>query len=266
MDKELNENVEEVSMDDIDSKLLDEFDIEVEEEEVDEPNTDESVEEEVDEVDESSEGEEEPNTPDFENDKQHQAFAQMRVEAKQAQQQAQQYQEIMKILMNNTDFQDESAFIEAVRQAEEQRQMEAEGHNEQTFAKQKELLEKEQQLQAAEQQMQQYLFMEQATKFNQLVSESSEKYGVKPEEIFKRLEDSGFTSPEELVAMKNQELLIKGVLVDEIASYKQTQAQEKAANRPAVNSDPLYSNNEGLETSDNELDQLLKMSLDENLR
>lgn len=256
--------VEEVeTMDDIDTNLLNEFGIDVEEEtEVEEKEAE--VEEAPEEV--AEEGQEDVHEePQFSNENQNQAFAQMRVEAKQAREEAQRYQEAIDALMGATGYDDRDAFLQEVLKAQEQQIMQEQGHTEETYQMQKQLEQRAYELQQQEQFIQQQQFMAQATEFNKMVEENAAKYGLTAGEIYNRLEESGLSDPEAVIYSPNPELLLKGVMVEEIYKAKIKEAEERNASRPEVNSDPLYRNNAKVEGNKSELDNLLSLSLDDDL-
>lgn len=277
MSKEFN------SIDEIDAFLEEMFANEEQpEDEPENPETDEEPEKEADETesdqeddegvpekeaDEDEEGDEaddEPEVPEkpkpkkpSAEEKQNHAFAKLRTEASEYKRQADEYDEVVKTLMEEAGFDDFNQFKSAVKQQVKEKAIKEGGMTEAAYDKMENLDKREKEIRQREQQINQNELNLKAKLFNDAVVEFATEYGLGEAGVgqaYERLEELGYTV-EALLAQPDPKVLIRGVMADEVERIALAEYRKKANPKKAVDSGKLPTSNKQktLEQQQNEL-------------
>lgn len=232
-----------LTVDELDELLAKEFakddsddsEVEVEEEEVEEEESeDETDEQESDDADEEPEPTEEsepdvvpeveqPKTRRSPEEKKDYAFAKLRKDASEAKRladerakQLEEQEELLKSLMEASDFSDLNEFKRALAKQVDEKKREKSGHTEAEYAKIKEMEQREAELKRRENEIKQQEFNARAKAFDSTVREVIKTYGMTEndrQQVYAELEKLGYTA-DMLLAIPSPQHLIKGVVVD----------------------------------------------------
>lgn len=225
------------SIDDIDAKLDEEFGKEVATEpeetsdvsvdtqtevETEEVSNEETKEEQTEEVEEAPQQVEEGKTES----KKDYAFSNLRAENSNLKKERDDYKadsDYLKELAASYGYDDVHKFQEAIRTTRYQKEAEDKGYDPVLYKK---AMEQERRIAELEKERENQKTQIQLDRFQTALSNASKTYNIDEQEILDRLEAKGVTV-EEILSSNSHELLVNGVLVDEIkASAKQTQIED----------------------------------------
>lgn len=227
---------EEVVVEDVESEVEVEEVEEDEESDDTEPDEEESVDDEESEDEESdddNEDDKEKSTKPTKEEKANHAFAQLRKEASENKRKAEEYDAVLTKLMKESGYKDFDSFKEAVEKQFDEKERKEKGYSEQEYSRLKEIEAREKRLQEKEKVMSEKEYNSKAYAFDQAVRKYSQEYGLGedgPSRVYQTLEKEGYTA-EMLVAQPKPDLLIKGVMADDIARIRAERRQVKKANK-----------------------------------
>ena len=223
-------------------------------------NEEDNEDEEGDEVDEEPEAPEKPapkpKKPSAE-EKQNHAFAKLRTEASEYKRKADEYDEVIKTLMEEAGFDDFNQFKSAVKQQVKEKAIKEGRMTEAAYDKMENLDKREKEIRQREQQIKQNELNLKAKLFNDAVVEFATEYGLGEAGVgqaYERLEELGYTV-EALLAQPDPKVLIRGVMADEVERIALAEYRKKANPKKAVDSGKLPTSNKQktLEQQQNEL-------------